>query len=748
MNQIRCTWSRLLREVPRSAMVAIRRAVVVLTAPAPLLARGLAMLLALLTLPSLAAAQNTAVTLTPAGNPAPPWAWPGGPTNALVLSGTSNSPYAITGIAQVNITMTHSYVGDAVIRLEFTPSAGPGAGAPIRVDILNQLGLTSAFGSVGYSSNLGGSYTLIDPPAGQNTLALMANNTNYVLPSGSYRAYGTFSVPTSLSTSLAGVIGTGTWRLSFTTPGMSEGGIGGGSKTVSAASVTFTSAGCPGAWSAGGSGSAGIPVILPGGDVMVGDAGRYNPTTNIWTPLATRTNGGVFALAVTPSGDVIVGGTFTTAGGNTANNIARYNPTTGVWSALGTGVSGGIVYALAALPGGDVIAGGTFTSAGGVAVNKVARYNPTTNTWSAMGTGVIGGSPSPVVYAMAILPSGEVVIAGDFFAGNGISAGGFIRYNPTTGVWISTAGPGISSYVAALAVLPGGDVIAGGAGPVFPSGGGSYLIGRYRPTTNVWTGLGVFTSGIVGSLATLPSGDVMVSGPFTTAGGVPVNGIGRCNPNTDVWTGLGSGLATVGSTQSSGNLVALPSGDVIVAGSFTSAGGVPMSGLARYTFGSPAPSISTQPLPQSTCVSGTATFVVAAAGADPVTYQWQWQPEPTAAWTNLTNGINSYQGQAALDVIGVTQATVRPRVIWGLGGNLPFRCIVTSVGGCGSVTSNAATLRVCPADFNCDGAVSVSDIFDFLAGWFAGTPAADFNGVGGINIQDIFDFLAAWFAGC
>jgi hypothetical protein len=42
----------------------------------------------------------------------------------------------------------------------------------------------------------------------------------------------------------------------------------------------------------------------------------------------------------------------------------------------------------------------------------------------------------------------------------------------------------------------------------------------------------------------------------------------------------------------------------------------------------------------------------------------------------------------------------------------------------------------------------VQDIFDFLAGWFAGNPAADFNGVGGITVQDIFDFLAAWFAGC
>jgi hypothetical protein len=56
--------------------------------------------------------------------------------------------------------------------------------------------------------------------------------------------------------------------------------------------------------------------------------------------------------------------------------------------------------------------------------------------------------------------------------------------------------------------------------------------------------------------------------------------------------------------------------------------------------------------------------------------------------------------------------------------------------------------HACRADFNQSGALTVQDIFDFLAAWFAGQPSADFNGIGGIAVQDIFDFLAAWFAGC
>ena len=54
----------------------------------------------------------------------------------------------------------------------------------------------------------------------------------------------------------------------------------------------------------------------------------------------------------------------------------------------------------------------------------------------------------------------------------------------------------------------------------------------------------------------------------------------------------------------------------------------------------------------------------------------------------------------------------------------------------------------CTADFNGNGSVTVQDLFDFLAAWFAKIPTADFNNNGSITVQDLFDFLAAWFAKC
>ena len=72
----------------------------------------------------------------------------------------------------------------------------------------------------------------------------------------------------------------------------------------------------------------------------------------------------------------------------------------------------------------------------------------------------------------------------------------------------------------------------------------------------------------------------------------------------------------------------------------------------------------------------------------------------------------------------------------------------------GSGACNASSNRkspCCEADFNHVGGITVQDIFDFLAAWFAKNPIANItaNGTGAPTVQSIFDFLAAWFAkGC
>jgi hypothetical protein len=104
-----------------------------------------------------------------------------------------------------------------------------------------------------------------------------------------------------------------------------------------------------------------------------------------WSSLGTGSQNGVSgvgvgALAVVGN-EVFVGGAFTSAGGVSARNVARFNTLTNTWSSLGTGSSNGVnsdVYALAVV-GNEVFVGGSFTEAGGVSANYVARWNSGTS---------------------------------------------------------------------------------------------------------------------------------------------------------------------------------------------------------------------------------------------------------------------------------------------------------------------------------------------------------------------------------
>ncbi|MCC6322897.1 MAG: hypothetical protein IT438_15845, partial [Phycisphaerales bacterium] len=66
--------------------------------------------------------------------------------------------------------------------------------------------------------------------------------------------------------------------------------------------------------------------------------------------------------------------------------------------------------------------------------------------------------------------------------------------------------------------------------------------------------------------------------------------------------------------------------------------------------------------------------------------------------------------------------------------------------GAAGVVEHAEAQAGCRCDWNKSGALSVQDIFDFLASYFAGS--GDFNCSGAVSPQDLFDFLACYFSGC
>lgn len=142
---------------------------------------------------------------------------------------------------------------------------------------------------------------------------------------------------------------------------------------------------------------------------------------------------------------------------------------------------------------------------------------------------------------------------------------------------------------------------------------------------------------------------------------------------------------------------------------------------------------------QTACIRAAAQFAVGQPGisARPAaTFRWYWR-----GIGPLTDGVTPNGSVLS----GTQTATLTISDVHG-GDRGLYWCVAEN--SCGVTQSESVELRVCVADYNCSGVVSVQDIFDFLEDWFAGDSHADMNGAGGTSVQDLFDFLAAYFAGC
>jgi hypothetical protein len=129
-------------------------------------------------------------------------------------------------------------------------------------------------------------------------------------------------------------------------------------------------------------------LALPNGDLLAGgefdpagglDASsiaRYSFTTGAWSSIGWPAEARyVYAMANLPDGDVLIGGGFPPG----LDSIVRFHPATGTWRPLGTGLTGSDapnVRSIIVLPRGrgDVIVGGSFSAAGGHPASNFARY--------------------------------------------------------------------------------------------------------------------------------------------------------------------------------------------------------------------------------------------------------------------------------------------------------------------------------------------------------------------------------------
>jgi trimeric autotransporter adhesin len=394
--------------------------------------------------------------------------------------------------------------------------------------------------------------------------------------------------------------------------------LGGGISSAEQAMVVRIAFGANGDVYAGG-------VFTTAGGIAATNIARWNGVS--WSPLGGGVMASVIAIAVNGN-QVYVGGAITNAGGVSVKALARWDGTN--WSSAGGGVDAGTNTSVSALlmDGNNLYVGGNFTNAGGQAINRIAKWDGT--NWSALGNGITGNSNAAV---RAILKSGtNLFVAGSFTNAGGVAATNIARWD---GIQWAALGGGISTPVSALSGN-GPFVFAGGT---IRSAGGIAVTNVARWDGTNWANIGGLTSPdptqVVGmydyALAVNQNGELLAGGYFTMAGtnaiqclakwdgtnwdafgaeagqgfslSSPVYGLavktnvlfaggmfasaGRAVANQIArwngtnWSALGAGIVgkmTIGRVAA----VALNGPDLYIGGTFTNAGGVTASNIARW----------------------------------------------------------------------------------------------------------------------------------------------------------------------
>ena len=302
-------------------------------------------------------------------------------------------------------------------------------------------------------------------------------------------------------------------------------------------------------------------------------------------------NGAVLALNADAPGMLLVGGSFTSAGGlANADRVATWNGT--AWGALsGTPISNGAVSAIA-YHDGKVYAGGTFLNAGG---NPEADFLA---VWNGLGWAPFCTSTKPgpafggSVAALQVIGN-TLFVGGAFQNGAGIDAADYLlACDLTTGASSSTVDTDgdFTGGVYALAADSNGTLYAGGPFINLDTIAAADHVAAYD---GAWHAMGSGPSAGAGAVDSIVRGlaargtDVYVGTDATNIAGIPAaDHVARWNGSA--WSALGSDGAGNGwfTTTTFINALSTSGSLVFAAGSFQNAHGIATADDIAYFDGS------------------------------------------------------------------------------------------------------------------------------------------------------------------
>lgn len=341
------------------------------------------------------------------------------------------------------------------------------------------------------------------------------------------------------------------------TPAPRRRGGGGGTASAPRAGIS-AGRGFAGAWSKA------LTVLLLTGWLTLSGAGvahAFNPDASNY----------VYKTKVFPDGDILVSGAFTSIGGQPRNHYARLNPDGSVDSAFHNATVAREVAAIAVQPDGKALIGGM----GGQGNGGLLRLNADGSVDSSFVDAASAGTL--VIRAIAVQPDGRILIGGAFTVIGGQSRTNLARLNANGTVDPSfDAGTlaAANDFINKLTVQADGRILVSGYGlllRLLPNGQADTSQPLAAPPIDV----NVFT------MELQADGKILVGGGYGFAlGGVDRGTLVRLNADGSVDTAF---LPNVRGDVDS--IARDASGNIVVAGAFTSVGGAVQHNLARLTAG-------------------------------------------------------------------------------------------------------------------------------------------------------------------
>lgn len=243
-----------------------------------------------------------------------------------------------------------------------------------------------------------------------------------------------------------------------------------------------------------------------------------------WLPMGTGFNNDVLALTIW-NGNLIAGGGFKTADGNTSYSIALWNGTS--WSAIGglNTAFNGQVRALVVYNN-ELWAGGDFISVSGCNnCSRIAKWNGT--TW--VNVNIPNGLPDTVRALYVDLAQNKLYMGGRFkeVAGD-TNVKGIAVFDGSTWSALGTGVSGKGEYVRAITKYNGNIIIGGYFSHVNGNIKGK-RIAQWNPNTLTWSPIGYgLKKGYVRVLKEY-KGELYAGGSFNISGTDTVNFIAKWN---------------------------------------------------------------------------------------------------------------------------------------------------------------------------------------------------------------------------